>query len=42
MELFVKDINLSLFYIELFIGYWITWILNKANPKVESFSPLAD
>ena len=38
MELFALYFDL-LFYMELSIGFWITWILKKENPKIESFSP---
>ena len=41
MELFGQYFNL-LFYIQLSIGFLITWILNKENPKKESFPPSTD
>ena len=34
MELFAMYFNSLLFYIELSIGFWITWILKKENPKI--------
>ena len=39
--LFVQYFNL-LFYIELLFAFWITWILKIENPKIESFSSLAN
>ena len=27
---------------EFSIGFWITWILKKENPKIESFLPSTD
>ena len=42
MELFAVYLNLLLFYIELFFGFRVTWILKKENPKIESFLPSAD
>ena len=39
MELFALNFDLILFYIEISIGFWITWILKKENPKIESFPP---
>ena len=33
---------LLLFYTALSIGFWITWILKKENPKIESIPPSAD
>ena len=41
MELFALYFNL-LFYIELSFGFWITWIVKKENPKIESFQPSTD
>ena len=32
----------NLIYIDHSFGFWITWILLKENPKIESFPPLAD
>ena len=31
-----------LFYVELSIGFWIIWTLEKENPKIESFPPSVD
>ena len=42
MELFVLYFDLLLFYMEFSIGFWITWILKKENPKIESFPSSAD
>ena len=42
MELFALYFNLLLFFTELSIGFWITWILKKEDPKIELFLPLAD
>ena len=43
MELFAWHFNqILLFYIELSIGCWITWILKKENPRIESFPQSAD
>ena len=42
MELFALYFNLLLFYIELTFGFWITQILKKENPYIESFSPTVD
>ena len=42
MELLTLYFNLLIFYIELSIGFWITRILKKENPKIESFPPSAD
>ena len=42
MELFALFFNLLLFYIELYKGFWIAWILKKENPKIESFPTSAD
>ena len=41
MELFALYFNL-LFYLELSFEIWITWILKRENPKIESFVQLAD
>ena len=42
MELFALYFNLLLFYNDLSIGVWITWILKKENPKIESLPPSDD
>ena len=42
MELFALYFDILLFYIDPSIGFWITWILKKENPKIELFPPLAD
>ena len=42
MELFALYFNLFLFYFEFSFGFWITWILLKENPKIESFRSSAD
>ena len=42
MELFALHFNLSLFYIELSIGFWITWIFKKENMKIELFPSSVD
>ena len=42
MEFFALHFNLLLFYIELSVEFWITWILQKENPIVESFLLSAD
>ena len=42
MELFEMCFNLLLFYTELSIGFWITWILKRENPKIEPFPPATD
>ena len=33
MELFAQFFNLLLFYINISVGFWITWILLKKNRK---------
>ena len=42
MELYSLYFNLLLFYTELSLGFWITRILKKENPKIESFLPSAN
>ena len=42
MKIFARYFYLLLFYIVLSIVFWITWILKKENPKIESFLPSAD
>ena len=38
----VANFTYLLFYIQFPVEFWITWILKKENPKIESFPPSAD